>query len=301
MTEPAYRLINLQANRSFVFKWEPFDLTTRWHYHPEIELIYFIKGKTSGVIGDGFHQFEEGDLAILGANFPHVLQEDKEYARHHPDQPPFGLIIQFTEDFLGNEFLEKPEWFAVKQLLKKSHRGLAFSHLVVKKVAPLLLQMHQMSETRKLLSLLDVLITLSESEGHRYLTSKDYFYDHTQDEDRMRCVNQYVYQNFAEKISIKDIAAIANMTESSFCRYFKTRTLKSFTRFLNEVRISYACRLLNNNAYSITDVCFESGFTNLSYFNRQFKQVMKMSPQQYKIWKRGAIKMTQKATMPQAQ
>lgn len=288
MTEPAYRLINPQANRSFVFKWESFDLTTRWHYHPEIELIYFIKGRTTGVIGEGFYQFEEGDLALLGTNFPHVLQEDKEFSRQYPECRPFGLIIQFTEGFLGNDFLQKPELSTVYQLLKKARRGIAFNADVVEKVSITLLKMHTMSETRKLLSLLDVLTILSETEGYQYLTPKDYVYDHTQDEDRMHCVNRYVYQHFPEKISIRDIATIANMTESSFCRYFKTRTLKTFTKFLNEVRISYACKLLNNERYSVTDACFESGFTNLSYFNRQFKTVMKMSPKAYKNWKQNA-------------
>ena len=288
MTEPAYRLINPQANRSFVFKWEPFDLNTRWHYHPEVELIYFIKGRTSGVIGEGFYQFEEGELALLGANFPHVLQEDKEFSRQYPGCEPFGLIIQFTEGFLGNDFLSKPELFPISQLLKRARRGIAFNNNTVDQVSSTLLNMHTMGETRKLLSLLDVLTTLSEAEDYRYLTSKDYFYDHTQDEDRMHSVNRYVYQHFSEKISIREISMIANMTESSFCRYFKTRTLKSFTRFLNEIRISYSCKLLNNESYSVTDACFESGFTNLSYFNRQFKSVMKMSPKAYKNWKKNA-------------
>jgi AraC-like DNA-binding protein len=292
MTEPAYRLINPQANRSFVFKWEPFDLNTRWHYHPEVELIYFIKGRTSGVIGEGFYQFEEGDLALLGANFPHVLQEDKEFSRQYPDSAPFGLIIQFTEGFLGNDFLLKPELSSINQLLKKARRGVSFNKVTVEKVSDTLLNMHTLGETRKLLSLLDVLTTLSETEDYRYLTSKDYVYDHTQDEDRMHSVNRYVYQHFSEKISIRDIAMIANMTESSFCRYFKTRTLKSFTKFLNEVRISYSCKLLNNDSYSVTDACFESGFTNLSYFNRQFKTVMKMSPRVYKNWKKNATTNT---------
>lgn len=290
MTEPAYRLINPQANRSFVFKWEPFDLTTRWHYHPEVELIFFIKGRTSGVIGESFHQFEEGDLALLGPNFPHVLQEDKEFARQYPESRPFGLIIQFTEGFLGKDFLQKPELFAINQLLKKSKRGLAFRKTTVEKVSPILLEMHKQNETRKLFSLLDVLNTLSETDDFLFLTPKDYAYDHTQDEDRMHAVNRYVYEHFFERISIRDIALVANMTESSFCRYFKSRTLKSFTKFLNEVRISYACKLLNNETYSVTDACFESGFTNLSYFNRQFKAIMKMSPKAYRNWKRKATK-----------
>ena len=286
MVSPSYRLIHPQANRSFVFKWEPFGLTTRWHYHPEVELIYFIEGKTNGVIGDGFQHFEEGDLVILGANFPHVLQENKAFEKERPDCKPFGLIIQFTEDFLGNGFMQKPELQSVNMLLKKAQRGVHFKKSAVDKVKDSLLRMHELNETRKLFSLLDVLETLAESEAYEYMTHKNYGYDHTQDEERMCCINEYVYEHFTEKITIKNIASIANMTETSFCRYFKTRTLKSFTKFLNEIRISYACKLLSNTKYSVTAVCFESGFNDLSYFTRQFKKIMKLAPQEYQKRKR---------------
>ena len=246
MIAPSYRLINPQANRSFVFKWEAFDLTTRWHYHPEIELIYFIEGKTNAVIGDGFQHFEEGDLVILGANFPHVLQENKAFAKVNPECRPFGLILQFTEDFLGADFMKKPELQQVNTLLNKSKRGIHFKKEAVEKVKEPLLNMHQVNEPRKLLSMLDILETLAETDAYDYMTNKNYGYDHTQDEDRMRNIHQYIYEHFTEKITVKDIAGVANMTETSFCRYFKTRTLKNFTRFVNEIRISYACRLLSN-------------------------------------------------------
>jgi AraC-like DNA-binding protein len=290
MTEPSFRLIAPQANRSFVFKWEHFDLTTRWHYHPEVELIYFIEGKTNGVIGDGFQRFEEGDLVLLGANFPHVLQDNKEFAREHPDSKPFGLIIQFTEDFLGTDFLKKPELKLIETLLRKSQRGIRFKKTAVAKVAQTLCYMHKQNETRKLVSLLDILTTLSEEKVFEYLTSKDYSYDDASyDEDRMRSINEYVYQHFTEHISIKEIATIANMTETSFCRYFKSRTLKHFSRFLNEVRISYACKLLSNTKYSITEVCFESGFNALSYFTRQFKKNTGFTPQEFKRMKESSM------------
>ena len=263
-----------------------FGLNTRWHYHPEVELIYFIEGKTNGVIGDGFQHFEEGDLVILGANFPHVLQENKAFVKEHPDCKPFGLIIQFTEDFLGNDFMQKPELQSVNTLLKKAQRGVHFKKAAVDKVKDSLLQMHQLNETRKLFSLLDVLETLAKSEAYEYMTHKNYGYDHTQDEERMRCINEYIYEHFTEKITIKNIASIANMTETSFCRYFKTRTLKNFTKFLNEIRISYACKLLSNTRYTVTAVCFESGFNELSYFTRQFKKIMKLAPQEYQKRKR---------------
>ncbi|CAN5413353.1 AraC family transcriptional regulator [soil metagenome] len=288
MTEPAFRLIAPQANRSFVFKWEVFDLTTRWHYHPEVELIYFIEGKTNGVIGEGFQYFEEGDLVILGANFPHVLQENREFVRQSPDCKPFGLIIQFTEDFLGPDFLKKPELKSIELLLKKSHRGLRFRKSSTMQVASKLMAMHELSETRKLISLLDILSTLAEGNAYDYMTPKDYSYDSSHDEERMRNINQYVYAHFTGAISIKEIAGIANMTETSFCRYFKSRTLKHFSRFLNEVRISYACKLLSNSRYSVTEVCFESGFNTLSYFTRQFKKITKLTPQEFQKMKRSS-------------
>lgn len=289
MSIPSYRLINPQANSSYVFKWEPFGLTTPWHYHPEYELIYFIEGKTTGVIGEGFREFNEGDLVLLGANFPHVLQEHTQFARNNPDCKPFGLIIQFKEDFLGQHFFDISEFKAVKQLLKESMRGILFAPQAVSKVKETLAKMHQMNDTQRLIRLLDVLAVLSEQKAFSYLTPESYNYEDTPDETRMMDINKYVFDHFKEPISIQDVAKVANMTETSFCRYFKSRTLKPFVRFLNEVRISYACKLLNNDNYSITDACFESGYNSLSYFNRQFRSIMGMSPLQYKQWKQDAI------------
>ena len=290
MSIPSYRLINPQANRCYVFKWEPFGLFTPWHYHPELELIYFIKGKTTGVIGEGFREFNEGDLVLLGANFPHVLQEHTQFKREYPECEPFGLIIQFTEEFLGEHFFDIPELLPVKQLIKKAKRGIIFRESAKSEIKKTLLQMKDMDDAKKLITLLDVLASLSSAQEYEYLTPKDYNYDASFDEERMLRINEYVFNHFKDPITINDMASISNMTETSFCRYFKSRTLKSFVHFLNEVRVSYACKLLNNDNYNISDACFESGFNSLSYFNRKFKAIMKMSPMQYKQWKHEAIK-----------
>ena len=290
MSIPSYRLINPQANRCFVFKWEPFGLTTPWHYHPELELIYFIDGKTSGIIGDGFEEFDEGDLVLLGADFPHVLQEHVDYKNMNNKKPPFGLIIQFVENFLGKEFITKPELEPIIKLFREAKRGLKFNPDVIDQVSDKLLNLHLLNDTRKLISLLDILTILSESKDYTYLTSNSYNYSFSYDEDRMKNINEYLYQHFKDPISMEEIASVSNMTVTSFCRYFKSRTLKTFTQFLNELRISYACKLLNKDNYSVMDSCFECGYNSLSYFNRQFKAIMKMSPMQYKTWKLKAIK-----------
>ncbi len=296
MSIPTYRLIKPQVNRCFVFKWEEFDLTTHWHYHPEIELIYFIKGKTSAVIGERFYEFDAGDLVLLGEDFPHVLKQHPQYFQEYPDEKPFGLIIQFTRDFLGKDFFDVVELQPIKNLLSKAKRGLMFSKKVEKDLSSILLNMHLMDDMQKLLTLLYVLSKLSATKEFTYLTSEDYINKRSYDEDRMQSINSYVFEHFKEPITIKEIAEVSNMTETSFCRYFKTRTLKTFVRFLNEVRVSYACRLLNNEKYSITDACFESGFNSLSYFNRQFKQITKMSPMQYRQWKTDITKEKEKET-----
>ncbi|GAB3171793.1 AraC family transcriptional regulator [Telluribacter humicola] len=284
MVSPSYRLINPQANRSFIFKWEPFDLTTRWHYHPELELIYFIEGKVSGVMGDGFREFDEGEVVLLGANFPHVLQPHSEYTQQYPTARPFGLIIQFTDCFLGEAFINCPELQGMKQLFERARRGIRFGRQASQKVAHVLNEMPGQPDSRKLMGILHVLLTLSETVDYDYLTHQGYHFDHSRDEERMWQINQYVYRHFTERITIADVAAIANMSETAFCRYFKSRTLKHFTRYLNEIRIAYACKLLQKPNYTVTEACFEAGFNSLSYFNRQFKEIMQLSPQKYRQW-----------------
>ena len=278
----SFRLINPQANRSYIFKWEAFGLTTPWHYHPELELVYFAKGKTNAIIGDGFREFEEGDLILLGSNFPHVLKENEEYKTAHPNVAPFGLIIQFVANFLGDDFLKKPDTLPLNQLFERARRGLFFKKKVVESLSKTLENMHILSENQQLIRLLELLFTLAETPNYEFLTNQDYYFQTYDDEERMGRVNQFVYEKFAEKISLANVAAVANMSETAFCRYFKSRTSKTFTHFLNEVRVAYACKLLQKPDTSVTDACFQSGFNSLSYFTRQFKVIMRVTPQSYK-------------------
>ena len=284
MSIPSYRLINPQVNRSFVLKWEPFDLTTRWHYHPELELIYFIKGKTNGVIGDGYREFEEGDLVLLGANFPHVLQENKEFSVSNPNENPFGLILQFTEGFAGQHFFDLPEMEHIKKMFSRAHRGLYFKGALKAKVCEKLKNIPHIKDPAKLLLLLDILNDLAEGDENQYeyLTNQDYYFNYSNDEERMWRVHDFIYKHFTEKITVADVASVANMTETSFCRYFKARTLKNFTQFLNEIRVSYSCRMLKKKNNSVSMAATASGFNNIPYYCRTFKKIMKMSPYDYK-------------------
>lgn len=281
MNQPAFRLIRQPGNKSFVFKQGTLGLHTRWHYHPELELIFFIKGNTSAIIGNAFKEFEEGDLVLLGANFPHVLQESKSFKKANPNLEPSGMVVHFTEDFLGKEFFDKPELLPIKELFQRANKGIRIQPKASTEIRKRLLEMGDYSDSRKLLALLEVLLMMSEAKEVESLIPVDYHLIYQEDEERMDKIHQYVYKNFQQKITNKDIASIANMTEASFCRYFKSRTLKNFTYFLNEVRVAYACKMLLEKDNSVTDVCFASGFGSLPYFSRKFKDIIGVSPLQY--------------------
>lgn len=290
-TEPSYRLINKPANRSFIIKHGTLNLLTRWHYHPEIEIAFMLEGNAHAVIGQRFVEFKKGELLLLGANLPHVIYENADYAAKSNVPLPTGLIIQFKENFLGSEFIDSPEMSEVKKLFSLSSNGIRFSRQLTSKLATQLNGLNAVQEKRKILVLLDILITLAEASPLDYevLTTDENIQSVQHDEERMMRIKNFLLKNFKKKITIEQMASMVHMSESSFCRYFASRTLKNFTQYLNEIRISYACRLLAKSDYSISDACFESGFNSISYFNRQFKRVLNKTPKIYQNEKRKII------------
>lgn len=280
--QPAYRLINSQRHCSFVIKEEPFDLNTTWHYHPEVELMYFARGSVSGIMGNRFNDFTSGELLLLGENFPHVIFENLK--KKEQAYEPEGVVIQFRPDFLGEVFFEVPEMKAVKRLLIRAKNGIRFPKKVTQDIAALLCGITERSGSRQLLDLLEILHRLSSMDEYSYLAIDNKYNQSELDEKRMHVIKEYLYQHFRDSIKIEKVAQLVNMTETSFCRYYKSRTLKSFTQTLNEIRISYACELLNKN-YTVSEACYDSGYSSPAYFSRIFRKIVGISPSSYKLSK----------------
>ena len=134
-----------------------------------------------------------------------------------------------------------------------------------------------------ILQLLEILKVLAETEEYQVLANPGYSNSlkHS-DTERMNKVHAYVMKNFREKITLEEVAALANMTPSSFSRYFKTHANKTFSEFLTGIRIGYSCKLLIEKKMNITQACYESGFNTLSHFNRQFKSHTSWTPVAYR-------------------
>ena len=99
---------------------------------------------------------------------------------------------------------------------------------------------------------------------------------------RIKTILQYIQTHYSQKISIKDLAAMENVSEAHFCRFFKQMVRKTPVAYINAYRIQKAAQLLADSGQKITDVAMDVGFENFSYFIQTFKHYMKLTPSEYR-------------------
>lgn len=281
--KPILRKVDTGHNYSFSVREDIFPfLYNHWHYHPEVELTLIRKGTGIRLVGDSVEQFEDNDLVLLGSDLPHYWRSDALYFKEEPGVHVEAIAIHFKEDCWGRNFLDIPEMAAIKKLLQNAGNGLKITGKTKKAMIPFMETMLKAKNAKRIIILLDMLHLLSTSKELELLSSAGFSksYDHSNTE-RINEIYNYTFNNFQKEISIKEIAAAVNISPNSFCRYFKTRTLKTYWQFLLEVRIGYACKLLIENKMSVARICYECGFNNLSNFNRHFKNMVDMKPLQY--------------------
>lgn len=252
-----------------------------WHFHPEMELVYLKKSEGTRFIGDSIERFEKGELVLIGENLPHMWLNSDEYFEKSSKRMAEAIGIHFKKDFLGKTFFETPEMKHISKLFERARLGIKFlnpSQSVCKKINNLV----KLEGYEKLMGFISILHDLALHKSYELLSSQGYADSfHHIDNENMTKTYEYVYKNFTQSIYLKDVANLIHMNPASFSRFFKRINNKTFSRFLNEVRIGYACKLMIEENKDITSICFESGFNNISNFNRQFKNIKKMSPTNY--------------------
>ena len=244
--------------------------------------MYCIKGKGTNFVGNSIRTIEEGELLLLGKNLPHTRQREREYYQQHADEKPESIVIQFREDFLGEKFFELKEFNHIRDLLRRSLRGLKFHGDTTGLAGSKLKLIKGGSGTYAILELLSLLDILAHSAEFIYLNAPHYVSDaHEKASQKINKVYHYTIDHFRESITLADVAALTNHSPAAFCRYFKTRTRKSYFQYLTEIRIAFACEQLMEGNLDIGEVCFASGFNNLSHFHKQFKRIVKITPREY--------------------
>lgn len=250
----------------------------KWHYHPEIEIIHIRKGKGTFIIGDCIAQFEGNDVFVLGENLPHLFR----YDQNGEDILSDAYVIHFHPLFFSEGFLKVPEMKVVKELIAKSLRGMQFRNHDYNELGRLMEDLLQSNGLQRIMHLLAILAKLHDFSSDQQLSSVGFSHTYDAiDSERLNNIYQYVLSHFDHEITLAEISNVANLSIHSFCRYFKTKTNKTFSNFLLEVRVGNACKLLLESDLTISQICFESGFNNLSNFNRYFKRITGKTPSGY--------------------
>jgi len=255
-------------------------LAKNWHFHPEYEILYIIKGKGMRVVGDHISNFTEGELVLIGKWLPHLWRHDKNISSK---SNAVYYNVKFLDSFHGVDIFSIPEIVNIQQLLRRSSQGILFNANVIHKVHDLIIQLIDNKPAFRLIHLLQILEILSQETNVQYLSSNEFILPtKIARELRLQKVINYIFENHHRYISLEDISAVASMTPNSFCRYFKNCTNKTFFHFLNEFRISKACQILTNDDKLIKEICYEVGFNSTTNFNRTFKRFKDVTPLEYR-------------------
>lgn len=264
-------------------KVDKFYLDNPFHFHHLCELVWIEKSFGKRVVGDNVDNFSDGDLVLMSPNLPHIWQNDSIFFRKKKGYRSKAIVIYFPSDFVSNLSDDPLVIRPVEELTHRASRGLRFYGLTHQKVTNILSNISNSNGLKKIIDFLNIIEILSQSKEYEYLASITFknMYDE-KDTDRINTVYKFLMSNFHREISLQEIANVSHMSPTAFCRYFKSRTQKSFTQFLNELRVGHASKLLHDKSYSISDVCYESGFNNFTNFNKFFKAITKETPSNYR-------------------
>jgi AraC-like DNA-binding protein len=257
---------------------------TRWHRHPEYELVLINKGKGKRMIGDHIDRFEDNDLVLVGSYLPHEWLCDEQFFTGDEGFSGEGTVIQFRKDFLGDQFFSIPEHKNLNHMLEDSARGILITGCTREKIITLMQGSFKKDAVDRLFILFSIFNILSKTKDYKLLCSPGFMEPFISGgSEPMQKAMQYIMQNFHNEVNMKEMLEITNMSNTSFCLAFKKTYRMTFKEYLLKTRVGYACRLLGDQSMTISEIAYESGFENLSNFNRQFKRIKGVTPKQYQL------------------
>ncbi len=275
--KPLIQKLPLDEGASFVARtYETPNFEVPWHQHEELELILLNSSSGITLVGNHIGEYEEGDVYFFGKNLPHGFRKQE------GEMIGNAMVVQFREEIFGEMFLDLPELAFIKKAIRKSRQGMKLQQDLKQKIAESLVRMESQRGFQRIRTLLDCLHLISRSNQYYMLTDL-YFQPFSQkDQDKIGIVFEYSMQHFREGITIEQMAALINLSVSSFCKYFKKTTKKTYIEFLNEIKIGNACKLLKETDKTISEICYDSGYRTWANFSKHFKKICGMPPSEYR-------------------
>jgi AraC-like DNA-binding protein len=255
--------------------------TSPFHIHEEFELIFIQQGIGKLYVGNNITNFGDGDLFLFGPGLPHCFYNANEVIKEN--HVSHAVVILFRKDFLGRDFYDKTEGKALGRLIQKSDYGiqfLSYSNQLINRIQTF----SQKKNLEKVAAFLFILNELACKKNIKLLNNNrnSIIAGNLSESKTINDVIQYVAENFQDDIAFSHAASLAKMQKAAFCRFFKRKTKKTFTELVNEVRITHARKLLEETDKTVSEITFECGFRNLSYFNRLFKKFTQLTPGEFR-------------------
>jgi AraC-like DNA-binding protein len=253
-----------------------------WHYHNNFEISFITEGSGRRIVGDSIEEFQPGDLVFIGRNLPHVWIADKE-SRIPSNRTLEMVFLQFTLNVLSPQLLIMPEFSHVKRALDLSERGIQIIGQTLNEASEIMLQLPYLKSFERMLHFFMMMDIIGKSETNVQLASKEYLkMRFTTGNKRIAVIHEYLMNNYREEVDLKILASLVNMAEGSLCRFFKMNMGITLFEYLNQIKTEFACKLLMDPELSIMEVCLDSGFNNISHFNKQFKRNTGVPPSEYR-------------------
>jgi AraC-like DNA-binding protein len=282
--QPVFQKIETNINHSYYAEHEKYKyFPNPLQFHPEIEIMYVVHGSGTLFVGDSISRFGPGELVIIGQNVPHLWYSDEKYKEENSFLITEIIYILFKIEIFGEKFWDLPELKSILKLIQLSQRGIKLTGKTRIEISALMRSICSSMGFSRITTLLSILEIIALQKDHNLLASP--IVQNTineSDSERLNKVYKYVINNSQQQITLAEVASIASLSTSSFCRYFKKRTNKTFIQLLNEIRISHSCKLLLEEDYPVAKICFICGYDNVSYFIRQFKGITGLTPLSYK-------------------
>lgn len=250
------------------------------HRHLEYE-INFIKGCAGArrVVGDSIEVLSDFDLAIIGPGLEHTWEQ------HHCNfEDKREITIQFNPTLLSREFLDRSSLHPIRDLLFKARQGIAFgTDAILSLYSELDDIARKPNGFESFLSLLRILNKLAMIPDCKTLSSTTFARaEESSNSRRITKVEKAIVENYRDELTLDGLADIAGMSPSSFSRFFKKSTGKTLSEYIIDVRLGHAARELADSTKTVAEICYESGFNNVSNFNRAFKSRRGCTPKDFR-------------------
>jgi AraC-like DNA-binding protein len=253
-----------------------------WHYHNNYEISFITEGMGKRIVADSIEEFQPGDLVFIGPNLPHVWIAEKEQ-KFLSERTLEMVFLQFSANIFFFQMLALPEFKNVQKALELSERGIQIVGQTLNEVSEIMLQLPYLKGFDRMNNFFRMMDIIGKSSSNSNLASEEYMRKRfTPGNRRIALLHDYLMNHYREEIDLKKLADLVSMAEGSLCRFFKSNMGTSIFEYLNGIKVDFACKLLMDEELAIVDVCYDSGFNNLSHFNKQFRKNTGVTPSEYR-------------------